>query len=581
MIIYALYHGGHLPIAIVHKMTIHPNEDAVLLVGNSFERQIGAAMDLSRFHELFTKVILYKALYGMFIDKEQTEVEREICDEYDKLFDSENINLEEYSHIYNLRDVQDSFGIYLSIKKIKWFVIEEAVDGFEKFNNNPMGIYRSNLYTSKGYIDSLYHRDIFQVYLNPLITPIKVDEFNHITKIFELTEEEKKNILYMYGITETTIKNNILFLPSSIEFLANPSMKKIPSYKKYFYDRKNGYFTSNAVILDFTPNVDLNFDIKPHPSIPQTLKNESDIFQYPRYFPAEFLPFCTDMKYNMILGHSSTSVEYLSTLLNIPNVVSYSTTFGRQVHLFFKLYAAYLICNTLFSDEFYSFGISESIFYDIINYVNIDFNPTDKYFPLTDLSENHSFTIIDNASYRKSDYRALIRDYIQNSDPEDVIIIINSKKDFSFVSENNNFIDFLVPIIITKKVTSNLAVGNFENENIYLFSKSFTIREKAKTFSYKRDLKNLGIELTICSATDIELHGEKQELILRQITLKQNNLIKRSPINKNYQLRLQELDIYPDGIMIAFIRLVNKLFPKGSKKREKIKKIAKIFIKVK
>ncbi len=526
MILYALYHGGHLPIAIVHKMTVHPEEEAVLLVGNAYERHIGAAMDLSRLTEVFSRVICYKEIYGKTINEPKEIIEQEICKEYDNHFMEEKVDFAEFTTIYNIPDAQDSLGIYLSILNIPWTVLEDNQGKFMRFHNKPTTVYDLNAFSTKTYADILYERQIYQVYTNPLITGISIDQFNYVMESNKLSEEEKNKILYMYHMDDIPSTKCGLFLASSKAALVGSTLNKNMAYKRYFTLTDQAYFASNATILDITTFSKQRFDIKPHPSVPKILSNEEEIFSYPRYFPAEFMPFLPHLNYSTLIGHSSLSVDNLPKLIPVQKVISYSTTFARQAHLFYRLYLTYVLCNSLFSGEFSSFGITKELFEDIDQNADIDFPMNEKYTPLKDLKTNVPFTVINNSSLKKPNYQSMLIQYIQKSAAEDVIAVINSEDDFAFVHEDYDFSDIIVPVYIDKEVTQSHAVGNFQRETIYFFCKSKQIREKIHNFQYSREFYYTGITLSVQPASQESLSLERQQLQLRRMNLLQLKQIK-------------------------------------------------------
>ncbi len=331
----------------------------------------------------------------------------------------------------------------------------------------------------------------------------------------------------MYGMNSNINFNSNLMLPSSRAHLINAKVKNDTFFQRYFYSTENAYYFSNGIILDLTSNVVRNLDIKPHPSVSQTLSDEKNITRYPRYFPAEFMPFISDLKYECVVGFSSSSIKNLPKLLEIPKVVSYSLAFCVKSYLVFRLYMSYVICNRLFTGNFVSFGIDKELLQNINLYSDIDFPISNEYKPLTNLNKSQPFMILDNSAYEKEDFTSQLVAYIQKMAVNDVMVAINSKDDYAFICEDFDFTDFMIPVVIHKKVCSDHAVGNFQDETIYFFCKNEDIRNRITSFHYCRQLYYTGIELSVTPLSENEMNIQRQQMFVRRENLLQSRALEK------------------------------------------------------
>ncbi len=269
MVLYAVYHGGTLPLAIIHKFYEHPNDEAWLLVGSKVGWHIGAVYkNIDKMSVIFDRVIKYDASVGYLLNDAEAMVPA-IVKEYDKTMAENDVDLQAFDTIYNLVDRQDSFGIYLNIKKIPYTMLEITSGYFDKQTKGGCHPGTFELINTK------YNE--FNLFENPLITPIRYEQLDYLERINNLTPEQLTLIYEAYDLdVKSHDQKYNIFLPSSIAPIGW-AYSKIDAMKNYYENGKVAYLEANNIYIDFFIPNNLPLIVKPHPSNPEGATNKADM----------------------------------------------------------------------------------------------------------------------------------------------------------------------------------------------------------------------------------------------------------------------------------------------------------------
>ncbi|MFI3228568.1 MAG: DUF6270 domain-containing protein [Bacillota bacterium] len=494
MVLYALYHGGSLIQCIVHRLTKHRNEDAILLVGNT-RWHIGNKYNVKQMQSIFTRVIPYEANFAEGLRGSVEKIEQAILEKYDQVFAKEKINFGAFSEIYNSIDIPDSLGIYFSLKCIKYNRLELGRGSMKKFEKHPEWVYSAN-FNVPDYAKVCDNHKVLLAYSNPLITPIAFEDFNWPSEFKTLSKMDIENIIIGYGLKNCTENITSFFMPSS-DAVASKRLHSDDFYKKYFNGRDNAYFTTNALFLDLLVDDCNNLTIKPHPSMTTILKDTKDLNTFPGYVPAELLPFMTNIDLKFICGFGSDSVLNIANMFPECKCMGVSNDMYAYANVVLKAYTAKELSCFLGTKCQSIYGLT-SAFYSIFS--NESQQKNNEVSVLTKLTKTNEFTILDNVDESEENFNIAANSYIKNANELDVIVVLNTK-------QNDGFLDWAVlgymTLIELSKIQINpKAVGNFEKEFIYVFCKNEDKRSHIESFVFSRELQYTGIKLEVKSAAD-------------------------------------------------------------------------------
>lgn len=132
-ILYTFYHGAAFAWALVHRLSVHPEDEAYLLVADGWDWCAGKPkllLLLLRFAKLgvFREVYTYDNRLGRDGMKFDTPKKSEaaIFDGMEKRLRHQKCDIAGFDRIYSNTDGEDTLGIYLSMKQIKYFWFENS-----------------------------------------------------------------------------------------------------------------------------------------------------------------------------------------------------------------------------------------------------------------------------------------------------------------------------------------------------------------------------------------------------------------------------------------------------------------------
>lgn len=529
MVLYAVYHGGSLPLAILHRLLRHRDEKAVLLVGNT-RWHIGSKFDISQMSYIFDDVVTYDASLGEYLNKPASELSDLIISKYSQYF--KDMDFSKFSKIYNLIDGEDSFGYYLSYLNIKYTHIEHAPNLVKMRYTEWQSIPNSK--ENYQYTVMLKSRNVYNFLTNPLIDVIYYKDFNVVEQIQFLSSVEKEKILKAYGMKEIlNVEVKSIFLPPS-SYATWESFSKRSEVRDAFLTKQSAYAFANSIFLDFVVGIE-RIIIKPHPRDSEPIPFPNNENWIPGYFPSEFLGFIKDLQLNQVYAIGSSSFGALMQQYNIEESVFYPYNYFYYMHIALKVHLALQLAVIISPEDVSYYGITETL----LNIASHNLDISKKCRHIETVSNENKFTLIFQDMNRGKNI--LSRDSILGKGDNDVIVFV-AKSDFLYIFKDQlELFSFIIPIDILKLKGKDSYTGNLETETIYIFTKSTDLRQKIMDFSFSKTLKYTGIELYVNPTTEEEVAQHianlKQEILTQQVQAVQEETTKQIALLSETQIK--------------------------------------------
>ena len=516
MILYHAYHAGTLNLALIHRMTINKDKEAVLLVGNEqlmgpIYKKLAKLIQL----DIFQEVLYCSECFGLR-EKTVNGCEKAIQQHFDKVFAQSETNITDFEEIYTGVDTLHSFAIYLSLKKKKYYFFEAYKNFFQeaikRLNNskNEIPIYVETM-LKHGAADgsSPYATRI----MRSTSVPIEgAQVFDFETAVYDI-EEEYKRKLFAFFDTQPVYSGN-----TPADVLVTCSQWVL----RNFPDVKQRALTIYQYIADYFACSSRNLIIKPHPlsrcSTAEFKENFNGIYVFEKEFPSNFMPIMQNLSIRDAYTICSTGALTFSKQQGNSYLVGYS--FYRMYPLIHKVHYLIALYDNFRNYIFSSYGISNEF---VENVKNIIFKMYDVPMKWTNVDNiANYFSILDDINWNPGNYGERLLSSIRTCNQDFIIAFLNSKKDdfctTLFLEDAKQYIC----IIELKKIKiKEVTVAPTNSEYIVIFAKNSEVREKIESFLYKKELYYTGyiIEAKPLKGTEKEifiLSQMNQRLYLKQ-----------------------------------------------------------------
>lgn len=287
-ILYAFYHGSAFGWILAHRLTVHKNDDAYLMVSSAKSyHSLGYNMldYLKRFVEagLFQGIYTCNPLAGVdgrafdTLNKSEKDISVHLYEE----FKNQNFDLKSFDSIYNHTDGVDAFGIYLAINKIDFYWFEASKDA--NVFHIKRGFFSGEWYSNRRgyqavvnkYKTILGENENETVILLPQSTKSidyfrgkhsRIEFFDQNKAIEDIAPEYKKIILKLFGLYDTYFPEKAALI--LLQSVAEPEWRLDGHRKlKEKYSLIDYYCLHIQNVIDyFVPSGFLPI-LKQHPSI--------------------------------------------------------------------------------------------------------------------------------------------------------------------------------------------------------------------------------------------------------------------------------------------------------------------------
>lgn len=524
MVLYHAYHAGQLNLVLIHRLTKNKNLQASLLVGNrTLMGDVFHHLEKLIEAQIFNQILYCVEDYGCTKDYDYNsenvgECESLILEHFENIFQSNNVNVEDYEAIYSTVDMLHSFGIYLSLKNVHYFFIEPVQNMFQKLQNrvdvlpDKMKIYALTM-TKHGASNGISD-NITQIYFeesNIDTLSKKYIRFDFFQSVLLLDENSKNFIRTFFEapiLPYSEASHNLISTCSQWSIRELPNVKVVASL-------------TYQLLADYLLDTSLPLIIKPHPLSRITKsdceKHFPNAIVIEAKFPFNFLPLVKNIeKIESILSISSSTV--FSVALNNNESICTGLSIWQSYILLHKTFFATEIM-TQFCPNFDFFYYGIDIEYLVtqtkkrIQKNIIELNVA----KLDDLT----FAIIDNINWNKGNYHDVLLNSMKYC-KDTVLVFLNSLEDYCFCAKSHlEYLDDIIPITIKKRQIKSDILCTLTPETIYIFTKNPETRRKIMNFSSSKELKYTGIEIYVEPTTEEQVGQQiaelRQKLLFQEI----------------------------------------------------------------
>ena len=506
-VLYQIYHSGFLGLIITHRLSQHKGDRAVLLVHEK-RKELLDTCDKFLGSGLFDAILTYDAFAGMAQGLTEAEVEQTIQTKYDEHFADIGLDLGGFSNIYTSSDGRNCFTVYCSLKEVFYSPLE-LVGGFlGKGIYEKLRDYLGNIPNYRNVLMKHHALDAFGkntvLVLHPdssyqLDKPYVV--FDETAAIQAFDDEDKRKILAGFDIDT----NLLLRKERAIAVVCNEMLpvKNMSEYKK----KMDLYFHTYQYVFDYyLPGQKIV--VKPHPLVPWSDGVVANFFSlegcFPPLFPMEFLTILqTDAeRYELLFATSRSSLSKGSSLAKNHLFVP-SSSYTDTVFLFNRFFLTFQVIQNLFS----VWPVKLCLAYNgnllqFVKHVMPCDNILTKEEPHASLTASTVHVMDDCSEHPFFRYNRLIEA------PDDaVVFFIDRRERFErFLFEHENLLPHVVPLVIKKKKSATRLIYDLcQDEVVYAFCKSKTIRQEIMSFSLHRKLEQVGIDIQVEAVDDTQV----------------------------------------------------------------------------
>lgn len=326
-ILYTFYHGAAFAWSLVHKLTVHPQDDAYLLVADGWDWTVGRpshVTPLNRFVRagIFKRVYIYDNRLGRDSELFRTleESESAILNGMDKRLSEQGVDILDFDKIYSHTDGEDTMGIYLSMKNKQFFHFEHAPN---MLNHRTEEWVRGVYSTSKGYQAALLkHKTLFaasplqKFVLYPNSNREKYEQekivvFDAETAVTLLTQTHKELILSIFELDKKKFDDNIAMLLLQSNWLPGEVYKSSEHVKQRFKHHLLYMHYATQCMLDYYLPKDSIPVLKTHPIVPidppTSERYFNGVYAFPALFTVLLMKLLPDVKPKCKISLSSTA----------------------------------------------------------------------------------------------------------------------------------------------------------------------------------------------------------------------------------------------------------------------------------
>lgn len=476
MVLYHLGHYGLLSKCITHKIAFNNQREAIFLVDEklsspSTRKYLNEIKD--KFEEArIAKIITYSD--DIFVDLEtEQELKQTVISFFDKNLDGYNIE-----EIYTGFDTFDAFGIYLTLKKKPYYLIELSTGYLEirRYNLNNKKVYDGiiekyntlcsdnelvlGVIRNKDGREKITDKDIFV-------------DYRSIEQSFDATMVS--TILYCFGMSELekqSGKFNLLVMSS---------------YWTIFYLKKDfdWYFNTYHRILDLYAINDCKVILKPHPNSDfvesrwDNLHNGTLLIS--GGFPSGYMHLLKNLNIIQVIGTGSTGLKEIfpkSDITNLPLIDTFKYA-DKLIDIYLAANISTKISTEKTQFHFFNFG-KELLDYTFSSVwqKSIKFRGVNKR-----IYKGNIFVYVDFMSENDA---LEILEGLKNADEESVIFFSNRGRVHisKYLRDNKEMIKYMVPLDVVVESVNN----DIDKTTKILFCKSQKIRQEMYTFIFTKSL---------------------------------------------------------------------------------------------
>lgn len=472
MVLYDVVSEYHLLRAIVANKK-NKKESALLIYDEKYKK---LSPDVKKYlNNNFNKIITYDISFAN--NRNDTDVK--------KYFSSLLGKISDYEKIYS-SGVHLAFGYYLAITNTHFIFCEDGAGLLSRADilinlnaNNPyrkeihpkclnLGLYDGSNQNITNYLCNLkVQSDLSKINKNKII------DFDVVKELSKLTDKFRFEILNAF-IGDMKFR----FADEFIIFLT-----------QYYTGHEILSFEDQILIYQFVVDYffyDKKIVFKPHPEdilYYKKLFPQSEVIR--QVFPSEFIPFIFDPKPKCVATVSSTGIYNLRG--HFEECFELDVDFEKRFPFIHRYYTAFRIYDAL------KMNVNKIGCNDIL------LEQFEKKYG-TSTEKQNTACVIDDIKSEEEEDRNKIISLLDNLNPNDCAIFINSAGDFCWYDYfRKDLWQNIVPVVIQKSVINPQKedfYASTDEEVIYVYSKNKEVLNMAKEIHIEKDLTNTNLKVT-------------------------------------------------------------------------------------
>ena len=324
-VLYTFYHGGTFGWCLIHRLIIHKNDDAYLLLADDLDWSPGHLKYRETIKQFLNRGV-FQGLYtySIFLGnncKTWKETDFEIEHGIDQQLKQQGCLLDTFDDIYSSTDNIDTMGIYFDIKKINFTWVEIAPDALCLRNENTI---RRDYANKTGYRDSLlkhgtmYGKGQNQSYVifpdskSTNFPEDKIDYFDPNPLAIMLSRRDRGVILSSFKMQNMPKVAHIAWIFAQSGFWSGVMYGRVSAMRKKYANWLAYYYSIMQFMIDYFLPDGANPILKPHPSnvISEEVQQRyfTGVFSYNSLFTIpllNILPKEQKPEYAVLLGSSA------------------------------------------------------------------------------------------------------------------------------------------------------------------------------------------------------------------------------------------------------------------------------------
>jgi hypothetical protein len=552
MVIYSAARATYMSYIILHRLTRHKNEDAVLLVGNDTRfgsvASVLSDIGVENFEKvgLFTKVVPCNVYPGYpYKNKGIDIIEREIIRGFDRIFKDVGVEVSNKNTFVVLNDCEGDFASYLCLKGISYDHLERVTDchyaakvKYSSVISKKFGKDYENFFLRHRVLDGANQ------YSRPLLLPssensIKMfdkmeksyDFFDRTEALSQLTKEEQNLILKAFKFKWPFVRSTkpICCVIMQSRSMVTKALKKnstasellAPISNMIFNGTKIGKFSLSvlpvAIALDYYVEETHEICLIRHPHVTLGKNMFSSMYfhdnvQIAPIMPMDFYRFVKEVnEANIVqtISFASSATDVISK--DFWNTMSLTADFWSHFIIYHRLFVTLDIFAKLKCAKLLLIDIATSQATALAKKIKCKTYPPE----ITEVtSANVGNSILENPFVIIGNWEScpelLIQHLLELPESSTICFINFDQPEFFYIPECEPLLKYFTAIRVKKSKLKEITFEHMKDEIIWVFSKNQSNRSIIKSYFLCKKLYNVGVEIDVRACSS----AEKRNILL-------------------------------------------------------------------
>lgn len=551
--------------ALVHRLDVNKNKDAVLLVDRDIfqQRELLNAVDNMKKKKIFNDVIYDRLFFDSNKQCSIDEYQNYVIEFYNTVFSNHGYSLSDFDEVITANDCWDGrVNVYFNIMKKKYIWLQTDPNNLQENIEFQCSTECKELFN--------YYRALspFAPYAIPWMASnckkVLLEKVENVVRIYDygasiktISDKIVEDVVMCYGMKDIT-KDNILFLPNSYGKMYARLTGMQKEYIGFdFFGKEEMLYQKLRIACDyFLTDVD-EIMVKPHPNDPITndylqkiMGNKIHVLTEAPWEWAVLYLKKKNVKFKSIIGFASTSLDAIDD-----DICENKLALGDS---FYKIWYFYdqIICIIEFLKEKYNHIVTDEIMLEQIEKYCNGKGITNTYQSVTynkiNRDTKHSIIFVDGFEALRQGVN--IQNIVNGLDGSSTLVLFNMDKLNQYIEVKKG--GYVSGIQITYKGEDAKYIDLYEKSNIYIISQNKEVHLSLHQKKYEKYMPNRRIVLSAKILSDIELAQRENNL---KLGVQVKELKEQSRINQERINNLMRILVSDRGNLISRIHEWNDM----------------------